>query len=94
MFNKKASNNNPVPGKFLVLMESNRLSPRLKSGEHVLIDKDEPPELECCVLVLKGDNFHIEIFTGHQTNIIGSEVARYMKNSGSIFSQTNKITVT
>ena len=79
--------------KFLVLMESNRLSPRLKLGEHVLIDTDEPPELECCVLMLKDDNFHIEIFTGNQTNIIGSEVARYLDKSASIFSQTNKITL-
>ena len=79
--------------KFLVLMESNRLSPRLKLGEHVLIDTDELPELECCVLMLKDDNFHIEIFTGNQTNIIGSEVARYLDKSASIFSQTNKITL-
>lgn len=75
----------------VVLMQSNRLSPRLKLGEHALFETNELPALDCCVLTAIGNDLKIEIYNGTQTNIIGSEVARYMKKSDSIFSEVKKI---
>lgn len=75
----------------IVMMQSNRLSPRLQEGEHVLFNRVEPPALECCVMTANGDNLSVEIYNGTQTNIIGGEVGRYMKRSGSMFSSFNVI---
>ena len=70
----------------VVLMQSNRLSPRLQLGEHVLFETNEPPALECCVLTAIGNDLKVEIFNGTQINIIGSEVARFMKRTKVNFS--------
>ena len=70
----------------VVLMLSNRLSPRLKLGEHVLFETNEQPALDCCVLTAIGNDFKVEIYNGSQINIIGSEVARLMKRTKVNFS--------
>ena len=70
----------------VVLMQNNRLSPRLQLGEHVIFETNEQPELDCCVLTAIDNDLKVEIYNGTQTNIIGSEVARLMKRTKVNFS--------
>lgn len=62
------------------------MSSRLKVGEHVMFSTHAAPDLECYVMTAEGDNFNIHIYDGTQTNIIGNEIARYMKRTKVNFS--------
>ena len=82
---------NQSTNEIVVLMQGNRLSPRLKEGEHVTFYTDVSPELETCVLTASGNNLNIEIYNGTQTNIIGGEISRYMKRTKVDFSNVIKL---
>ena len=51
---------------------------------------DTAPDLECCELTAVGDNLNIEIYNGTQTNVIGSEIPKYMKRTKVDFSNIIK----
>ena len=84
--NQPFINSEVITKTIVVLMQSNRLSPRLQLGEHVLFETNEQPALDCCVLTAIGNDLKVEIYNGTQTKIIGSEVARFMKRTKVNFS--------
>ena len=89
--NKDLLLTNKPASEILVLMLSNRLTPRLQLGEHVLFDTNEPPALECCVLTALGNDLKVEIYNVTQINIIGSEVARFMRRTKVNFANIIKL---